>query len=256
MQILQAIIKKEGIFALYTGLSAALVGTIFSYGIYFWWYRYLKNKFTLYTGRRTFTKIELTIITAISGTLSSFLANPIWMINARMTVRKKEEAKNTSYKKLVSDIYKNEGLWAFYKGVVPNLILVLNPIINFVIYEGLRQIAMKQYKSERLIPFYIIFIMSSIGKIAATFATYPILTIRVQAHTNAFADKDGEKKLNQFEKVLHFVKSVGGIMGLFKGIEAKLIQTIMYNAFLMMVYEKLRLLVKHILFYAVYMKFK
>lgn len=240
---------------MYTGLSAALIGTICSYGIYFWWYRYLKNKFTLFTGRKTFTKIEMTIITAISGTLSSFLANPIWMINARMTVRKKEEA-NTSYMKLVSDIYKNEGLWAFYKGVIPNLILVINPIINFVIYEGLRQLAMKKYKSERLIPFYIIFIMSSIGKIAATFATYPILTIRVQAHTNSFADKIGDKKLSQLEKVLHFIQSVGGVSGLFKGIEAKLMQTILYNAFLMMVYEKLRLLVKHILFYGVYMKFK
>ena len=95
MKILYSIIKKDGILAMYTGLSSALVGTIFSYGIYFWWYRFLKNKFTLHTGRRNFTKVEMTIITAISGTLSSFLANPIWMINARMTVRKKSEAKTT-----------------------------------------------------------------------------------------------------------------------------------------------------------------
>ena len=85
--------KKEGVLALYSGLSAALVGTICSYGIYFWWYRFLKNKFTLMTGRKNFTKIEMTLITAIAGTFSSFLANPIWMINARMTVRKKEDTK-------------------------------------------------------------------------------------------------------------------------------------------------------------------
>ena len=136
MEILLKIIKKEGIFALYTGLSAAVVGTVFSYGIYFWWFRYLKNRFTLLTGRSTFSKIEMTIITAIAGTFSSFFANPIWMINARMTIRKKEES-NMTYMKLIKDIYDKEGLWAFYRGVIPNLILVINPIINFVIYEGL-----------------------------------------------------------------------------------------------------------------------
>lgn len=79
----------------------------------------------------------MTLITAIAGTFSSFLANPVWMINARMTIRKKEDTKQT-YTRLIKDIYEKEGLWAFYKGVVPNLILVINPIINFVIYEGLR----------------------------------------------------------------------------------------------------------------------
>ena len=96
--------------------------------------------------------------------------------------------------------------------------------------------------------------MSSLGKIAATFATYPILTIRVQAQTNQFATKDGERQLGNFEKIFKFIESVGGILGLFKGIEAKLLQTILYNAFLMMVYEKLRLIVKHVLFHALYMK--
>ena len=32
----------------------------------------------------------------------------------------------------IKEVYKNEGLGAFYKGVLPNTILVLNPIINMV----------------------------------------------------------------------------------------------------------------------------
>ena len=157
--------------------------------------------------------------------------------------------------KLIREIYKNEGLWAFYKGVLPNLILVLNPIINFVIYEGLRQLAINKYEKEINIPSYLIFIISSLGKIAATYATYPILTIRVQFHTNIIKEQEGEKKLSQLEKAVLFINKVGGILGLYKGIEAKLLQTILYNAFMMMVYEKLRLFVKHALF-AIYMKSK
>ena len=104
IEILIKIIRKEGVFAMYTGLSAALIGTVVSYGIYFWWYRFLKNKFSLYTGRKNFTRGEVAIITMISGTFSSFLGNPIWMLNTRMIEKKKEEAKVT-YFKMIKEIY-------------------------------------------------------------------------------------------------------------------------------------------------------
>lgn len=254
IEILIRIIRKDGVLAMYTGLSAALVGTVVSYGIYFWWYRFLKNKFSLYTGRKSFTKGEVAVITAISGTLSSFLGNPIWMLNTRMINKKKEEedAKIT-YFQMIKQIYKNEGLWAFYKGFIPNFILVLNPIINFVIYEGLRNVAVKKYKEEKLIPFWVTFIVSSIGKIAATIATFPILTIRVWAHTNKFAEMEGSSIVR---KILKFIQINGIISGLYKGVEAKLLQTVLYNAFMMVVYEYLRQIVKRILFYTVYLKLK
>jgi adenine nucleotide transporter 17 len=59
------------------------------------------------------------------------------------------------------------------------LILVINPIINYVVYEKLKK-AVVGNKSEYHIPFSTIFLMSSVGKILATFATYPILTVRVR----------------------------------------------------------------------------
>lgn len=43
---------------------------------------------------------------------------------------------NKSIFSTVKDVYKTEGFVAFYKGILPNLILLVNPIINFVIYEA------------------------------------------------------------------------------------------------------------------------
>ena len=37
------------------------------------------------------------------------------------------------------EIYENEGIRGFYKGVLPNMILVINPIINFVVYEAIKK---------------------------------------------------------------------------------------------------------------------
>jgi hypothetical protein len=57
------------------------------------------------------------------------------------------------------------------------MFLVSNPIINYVAYE-----AMKKYllmRNKKSVGSVAIFIIGCIAKIIATYATYPILTIRV-----------------------------------------------------------------------------
>jgi hypothetical protein len=68
-------------------------------------------------------------------------------------------------------------------------VLVLNPIINFVVYEAI----IKWLKSKRSASTLQIFVASSIGKLLATFTTYPILTIRVRMQ----AAKDNRSILQQ-----------------------------------------------------------
>ena len=58
------------------------------------------------------------------------------------------------------------------------MILVINPIINFVVYEAIKKLMKKSGFSDTNT--LAIFIASSIGKVLATFATYPILTVRVK----------------------------------------------------------------------------
>lgn len=185
----------------------------------------------------------MTIITALAGSISSIFSNPIWMINTRLAIQKKQSNNNGGAVKLIAEITKNEGVGAFFKGVLPNLILVLNPIINFVVYENIKKFAIKKYGSERKIPFSAIFYMSSIGKIMATLVTYPILTIRVKLQAGKDSDGSGAQKIKSQIKEL-------GIKGLYHGLEAKLVQTVLYNAFLMMTYEKLRTFIKLMIFRA------
>jgi len=40
----------------------------------------------------------------------------------------------------VDEIYKSDGLKGFFSGVGSSLILIINPIINYVIYEYLKKI--------------------------------------------------------------------------------------------------------------------
>lgn len=165
----------------------ALIGTVASYGSYFFCYRMWKNILTSLLKIKSLTPLHISLITFLSGSTSTIFASPFWFVNTRMTIDK-EKAKQKILT-VVSQIYKQEGPQAFFKGVLPNLVLVLNPIINFVVYEAI----IDWLRSRRNASTLQIFVASSIGKLLATFATYPILTIRVRMQ----AAKDSRSILQQ-----------------------------------------------------------
>lgn len=171
-QHLCEVIKKEGIVGMYKGLQTGLIGTVVSFGIYFFWYRFFKNAFRHFTGKEQFSDLDVAIITALSGIINSLMTNPIWFINTRMTLAKEKKGVIQT----VKDIFKAEGITAFYRGVLPNMVLIMNPIINFVIYENLKKWMLNRKFS---LNFLQLMLISSIGKSIATLLTYPVLTVRV-----------------------------------------------------------------------------
>ena len=72
--------------------------------------------------------------TSLAGVLATILTNPLWFINTRVSLSKADKGVLS----IVRDIYVSEGLGAFFKGLIPNIILVVNPIINFMVYESLK----------------------------------------------------------------------------------------------------------------------
>lgn len=132
-------------------------------------------------------------------------------------------------------IYNEEGLSAFFNGVLPGLILVLNPIINFVVYETVLRYFRVHNKGKAPSAAQI-FIASSIGKLLATFCTYPILTCRVKLQANK------ESKDSKARQLIALLKQMS-YREYYRGMSAKLLQTILYNAFLMLTYEKMRALI-------------
>ena len=231
---LKELVKRDGIRSFYKGLSSGLIGVVFSFGIYFWWYRFFKNFFKHVMKREELSELDISIITFFSGTINSLLTSPIWFLNTRMTISKD----NKGLVATIKEIYQKEGLGAFYKGVLPNMLLVINPMINFVIYEGLKKFLLKKKFTLNVAQLLAI---TSFAKAIATIFTFPILTVRVKMQANK-----EEQKESLPSQILKIVKAAG-LEGLYLGVFAKMVQTILYNAFLMVVYERLRLLIKYLL---------
>ena len=180
-------------------------------------------------GEVKLSTVELFMATSMAGILATILTNPLWFINTRVSLSKGD--KGVVF--IVRDIYVSEGLSAFFKGVIPNIILVVNPIINFMVYESLKQHLYST--SGPLNASLTLFLISSLRKSCATFITYPILTVRVrlQAIRN-------EKHVKYWE-----ILTAGGLSGMYAGISAKFVHTVMNNACMMTLYEGIRVQIRH-----------
>lgn len=80
-----------------------------------------------------------------------------------------------------------EGMMSLWKGLQTSLILVSNPIIQFVIYEKLKSL-IKTDRTNYWFDF-IIFIIGAISKTISTLITYPQTVIRTHQHIHKGKDK-------------------------------------------------------------------
>jgi len=102
-----------------------------------------------------------------------------------------------------------EGVGSFFKGVIPSLFLTINPVIQFTIYEYMRN-SIINYKGE-LSSLNIIYI-SFVSKLITTLITYPVLTVKTLFQAN-------DKKTNaEIFAILNQVLKNEGISGFYKGI--------------------------------------
>lgn len=242
----QKIVAREGISGLYSGLSSALFGISVTNFVYYYWYEWTRAFFeaaAVKAGRasKKLTTAESMMAGALAGSATVILTNPIWVINTRMTTRKADAAdeekqtlpganldankpprKPTTIGTLLT-LLKTEGPQALFAGVVPALVLVINPILQYTLFEQMKN---SVEKKRRITP-TVAFFLGALGKLFATSVTYPYITVKSQMHVA----RHGEKKEGVFEALGRVVKEEG-YAGLYKGIGPKVTQSVITAAFL------------------------
>lgn len=121
----------------------------------------------------------------IAGSATVMLTNPIWVVNTRETTGeivddkpvqngngvKKAVSRNKGFLSILRDIIRTEGIGALWSGVIPGLILVINPIIQYTAFEQLKTI-LERRRGSRTTP-NDAFLLGALGKLLATGITYP-----------------------------------------------------------------------------------
>jgi solute carrier family 25 (peroxisomal adenine nucleotide transporter), member 17 len=160
---------------------------------------------------------------ALAGSATVFLTNPIWVVNTRMTARKedgdnsptlptseeseKEKAEKPSSIGTLLKIIKEDGFMRLFAGVMPALVLVLNPILQYTVYERLKQILEKTRKVGARESF----VLGAIGKLVATGITYPYITVKSRAHV-ATGDSAKEGMTASLRRIIR-EEGVSGLYG-------------------------------------------
>ena len=105
-------------------------------------------------------------------------------------------------------LLREEGPRALFAGVLPALVLVINPILQYTIFEQLKNMLEKRRRVTPRDAFY----LGAVGKLLATSITYPYITVKSRAHV---ATKDAPKE-GMIQSLSKIVKNEGWT-GLYNG---------------------------------------
>lgn len=247
MEVMQDIIENDGIPGLFTGWWGQVVALGTSNFVYFYVYNMLKVIVQKKTNATITPAINLSV-GAVAGVVNVLLTTPLWMVCTQLAVQASRPTKGgvepyTGMWDGLMKCYQAEGIEGLWKGIGPNLALVSNPTIHFFTYERVRIVASKiADKRGSPITSFEFFCMGALAKAIATVVTYPIQIAQSQLR-NDRKNADGKRAYNGTIDCLVKITQTAGIGGLFRGMMAKLWQTVLTAAFQFMTYEKLRLLV-------------
>lgn len=234
----QKIVAREGVSGLYSGINSALFGISITNFVYYYWYEWTRSFFekaAIKAGRanKKLTTAESMIAGAIAGSATVILTNPIWVVNTRITTRKQdkegdieagEEAKPAKAPSTIGTLMallKNEGPQALFAGVIPALVLVINPILQYTLFEQMKN----RVEKKRSVTPGIAFLLGALGKLFATTVTYPYITVKSQMHVQT------DRKEGMFKALSRVVREEG-YAGLYKGIGPKVTQSVLTAALL------------------------
>ncbi|KAF0277332.1 hypothetical protein FOG50_01782 [Hanseniaspora uvarum] len=222
-QLLQLYEKGD----LYNGLSSCISGIAATNFVYYYFFETLSKIRLNQTKKKNLTFVESTTIGFIAGSITATVTNPIWTANTRLITESKTSGVNKTLVGIIKEIIKEDGFKALFKGLKPALILVLNPVIQYSIFEQMKNAI---YDSRDDITPKMSFVLGALSKIVATVLTYPTITIKTQSHLQ----KD-QSMWNMIEKIV----KEDGFLGLFKGLKPKIIQSVLTSAFLFYFKQKI-----------------
>lgn len=187
--------------------------------------------------------VESMLAGAVAGAMTVVCTNPIWVVNTRVTTAQKgggggeDDVEDRGEGEVgkgrgkggemgkggekgrggggglwaaLAALLRDEGVGGLFKGVVPALVLVINPILQYTLFEQMRNLLEKRRKVRA----GDVFLLGAVGKAVATGVTYPYITVKSRMHVAK--EREGEKAEGMVEGLRRVVREEG-VGGLYKG---------------------------------------
>ncbi|KAI3436859.1 hypothetical protein D9Q98_006269 [Chlorella vulgaris] len=298
------LVRIGGWQALFSGLEASLIGTTISQGVYFYLYSLLRRlavirraaaEVSASGGRQLLTDADVRganvtvadslLVAALAGMGNVLLTNPIWMVATRMQAQGRSakpaaavdgEVVQVAPSKpgmlaVVRQVYGEYGVGGFWNGAAASLVMVVNPTLQYALYEWLLQARSKlrrgsggkQQVQQRATALEV-FLLSALAKAGATLVTYPMMNIKTRMMTasrpgggsnggsggGAIASSSSSGGGGQHSSILRAATEIArteGLLGYYRGLRTKIVQSVVAAALLFVCKEKITELTRDML---------
>jgi adenine nucleotide transporter 17 len=235
--------------ALYQGLTPVVTTIATSQFVFFYLHAMAKKILVTPARQNGKSTAVLSLVTScLAGIINVLLTNPLWVVN--MAIVTGNTTTSNLWKEL-KHMAKEKGWPHMWSGTSASLLLVSNPVIQFFCYEQFKQARLlstttsnNQIRTSRPVPSSSManrialsateaFFVGALSKAVATISTYPLqltqTVLRLDKAHYYHGTWDCLKKLVNDR----------GIEGLFTGMRAKLLQTVLTAAFTFLTYEQI-----------------
>lgn len=138
------IVKEDGFPGLYSGLGSSVLGTASMNFAYFYWSaaaRILYGAILKAHGRADANSIVKELgLGAAGGAMAQLCTTPISVVSTRQQLGVKAAGKESTWRSMKAILESDDGWTGLWTGLKVNLILVINPMITYGVYQWLRNI--------------------------------------------------------------------------------------------------------------------
>lgn len=250
LALLRELVNEEGPSSVYRGLGPVLTSLWCSNFVYFYSFHGLRAVIAAGDASRHGALSDL-LLASVAGVINVLTTTPLWVVNTRIKMQGAKLAaadretlrKHPRYESLWHGLYhiaRTEGLSALWASTLPSLVLVSSPAVQFMVYESLKRRA-----NAAGVPLNgaVVFLIGAVSKVISTVATYPLQLVQAKLRYGCSAELANKSLLGM---LLHIARTQG-FPGLYRGLEAKLWQTVLTAALMFVAYEKIVRFVMQIL---------
>jgi adenine nucleotide transporter 17 len=228
--------------SLYAGLAPVLLSLTVSNLLFFFTYSLLLRLCALRRAGAVSPSLN-SALALLSGVANVLLTSPLWVAATQLkfqsrsarsddndaAAKRRRATFDGGLLRCIAEIAQTQGVAALWRGTAASLLLVCAPTVQMTIYDQVksRLIARGAAPSSRMF-----FALGGVSKLFSTLSTYPLQLLQTRV-------RQSQRTMLQ---ALHQLLREEGALALYKGIETKLLQTLLQSALHFMMYEWARAL--------------
>lgn len=245
------IVKREGFFALYKGLSAVVTGIVPKMAIRFVSFEQYQDSLSNMVGQKT-AAVTFTAGLASGLTEAVLVVTPAEVCKIRMqgqyhSLMDPTQMQHRKYRNVFQTaftIVKEEGLGALYKGIVPTMLRQgCNQAVNFTAYTLIKQNVMAWQQTDRLEHWQSLLIGGLSGGMGPL-VNNPLDVVKTRLQKQVVIPGKAPKYTGLLQACVTIAREEG-VVSLWKGITPRLLRIVPGQAITFMVYESCKNFLTH-----------